>query len=79
MAVKGRRPRAYKPATKYEMNMMKLMEHFHSEEKCRQRLAELRWPNGVICPRCEGKKHAYDSKRYVYDCYSCGYQFTVIS
>jgi transposase-like protein/IS1 family transposase len=59
--------------------MMKLMENFHSEEKCRQRLAELRWPNGVKCPRCDGDKYAYDSKRYVYDCYSCGYQFTLIS
>ena len=79
MAVTGRRPRQYKPATTYETNMMKLMENFHSEEKCRQRLAELRWPDGVKCPRCDGDKYAYDSKRYVYDCYSCGYQFTLIS
>jgi transposase-like protein len=79
MAVTSRRPRAYKPETKYDMNMMKLIENFHSEEKCRQRLAELRWPDGVKCPRCDGDKYAYDSKRYVYDCYSCGYQFTVIS
>ena len=79
MAVTGRRPRAYKPETKYDMNMMKLIENFHSEGKCRQRLAELRWPDGVKCPRCDGDKYAYDSKRFVYDCYSCGYQFTVIS
>ena len=79
MAVTGRRPRQYKPATTYETNMMKLMENFHSEEKCRQRLAELRWPDGVKCPRCDGDKYAYDSKRYVYDRYSCGYQFTLIS
>ena len=61
------------------MDMMKLAERFHSEERCREVLAELRWPNGVACPRCEGKKHAYDSERYVYDCYSCGYQFSVLS
>ena len=61
------------------MDMMKLTERFHSEERCRDVLAELRWPNGVACPRCEGKRYAYDSERYVYDCYSCGYQFSVLS
>lgn len=61
------------------MNMMKLMETFHSEERCRELLEELRWPDGVACPRCEGQKHAYDSVRSVYDCYSCGYQFSVLA
>ena len=75
----NRRPRQRKPETKYEMNLMKLLENYHSEEKCRERLAELRWSDGVKCPRCEGHKYAYDSKRYVYDCYSCGYQFSVIT
>lgn len=75
----NRRPRQRKAPTKYEMNLMKLMTNFHTEEKCRERLAELRWPDGVKCPRCNGDKYAYDSKRYVYDCYSCGYQFSVIT
>ncbi len=61
------------------MDMMKLTERFHSEKRCREVLAELRWPGGVACPRCEGKKHTYDSERYVYDCYSCSYQFSVLS
>ena len=43
-----------KNGTKQEMNIMKLMEKYHSEESCRQVLAELRWPNGVACPRCGG-------------------------
>ncbi|MBI4298675.1 MAG: IS1595 family transposase [Chloroflexi bacterium] len=60
------------------MDMMQLMERFHKEEECRQILEELRWPEGAVCPRCEGEKHAYDSVRGVYDCYSCGYQFSVL-
>jgi len=61
------------------IDLMQLAEQFHSEEKCREALAELRWPDGVKCPRCEGERHAYDSERYVWDCYSCGYQFSVLS
>lgn len=61
------------------MDMMELMERFHSEEICREILEELRWPDGVKCPRCEGTKHAHDTERGVYDCYSCGYQFSVLA
>ncbi|MBI2857567.1 MAG: IS1595 family transposase [Chloroflexi bacterium] len=61
------------------MNVMKLTEQFHSEERCREVLEELRWPDGAVCPRCQGKQHARDSVRGVYDCYSCGYQFSVLA
>ena len=61
------------------MTLMHLMEHFHSEERCREVLAALRWPDGVACPRCGAMEYAYDSERYVYDCYSCGYQFSVLA
>ena len=63
-----------------EMDLSDLMERFHSDEKCREVLEELRWPNGVACPRCGVlERHAYDSERHVYDCYSCGYQFSVLA
>ena len=59
------------------MDLTKLMDG--SEHACREVLAELRWPDGVKCPRCETGRHAYDSDRYVWDCYSCGYQFSALS
>ncbi|MFN0145014.1 MAG: IS1595 family transposase [Dehalococcoidia bacterium] len=61
------------------MDLMKLMDTYGTEQACREVLAELRWPDGVICPRCETDRHAFDSGRYVWDCYSCGYQFSVMS
>ncbi len=65
---------------KQDVNLLRLMERFHSEEKCRDYLAAIRWPNGVACPRCGTlESHAYDSERYVWDCYSCGYQFSALS
>lgn len=61
------------------VNLFQLMDDFDSEKECREALADLRWPDGVTCPRCQHDKHAYDSERYVWDCYSCGYQFSVMS
>lgn len=70
---------AYKKRTPQDMDMMKLMEDFDTEQECRTALEELRWPNGPTCPRCKGKRHAHDTVRGVYDCYGCGYQFTVLT
>jgi transposase-like protein len=61
------------------LDMMNLMERFHKEEECRKVLEELRWPNGVACPRCGSLEHAHDTVRGVYDCVSCGYQFSVLA
>jgi transposase-like protein len=61
------------------IDLMALMERFHTEEACREVVAEIRWPAGVKCPRCEADRHAYDSQRFVWDCYSCGYQFSALS
>jgi transposase-like protein len=61
------------------MNLFQLMDDFDTEKECRNALAEIRWPEGVKCPRCDNAKHHYDSERYVWDCNSCGYQFSVMS
>ncbi len=60
------------------LDLFRLMEAFGSESSCREVLAELRWPEGVTCPKCQATRHAYDSDRFVWDCYSCGYQFSAI-
>jgi transposase-like protein len=64
---------------KQEMNLVKLVNQFHSEDTCREYLEELRWPDGVQCPRCESKNIRNSYTRNQYDCGSCGYQFSVTS
>jgi transposase-like protein len=75
-----------------EMNLVKLIEDFADESKCRKYLEDLRWPNGVRCPRCGSDKvkrivsvnsrakvdprTGERPKRHQFDC-SCGYQFSV--
>jgi transposase-like protein len=64
---------------KHEMNLVKLVEQFHSEDSCREYLEGLRWPDGIQCPRCESKSIRNSYTRNQYDCGSCGYQFSVTS
>ena len=35
-----------------DMNLVKLIEQFADEDRCRTYLTRLRWPEGVRCPRC---------------------------
>jgi transposase-like protein len=60
-----------------EMNLPKLIERFGSDEKCRAYLEELRWPNGLECPRCQSKKISRLTDRKQYECSECRYQFSV--
>ncbi|MEX2225258.1 MAG: IS1595 family transposase [Dehalococcoidia bacterium] len=59
---------------------MQLMKDFDTDKECRDVLEDLRWPEGVACPRCEGKKiyrAEFQKARQQFDCASCGYQFSV--
>ena len=60
-----------------EINLVNLIERYHREQSCRARLEELRWPDGVECPRCDSKNVARMDQRHQYQCRSCRYQFSV--
>lgn len=55
-----------------------LVTRFGSEERCRDYVEGLRWPDGVICLRCRQTDGiSRIEKRGQFDCASCGYQFSV--
>jgi transposase-like protein len=62
-----------------DMNIMKLMEEFGTNAKCREVLEELRWADSVKCPRCESEKVSRIKERDQFDCDECRYQFSVTS
>ena len=66
-----------KNSTKQDINLISLIERYHDEDKCRAYLEELRWPNGVACPRCGSVSISRIEKPRVFDCNSCRYQFSV--
>ncbi|MEP6669341.1 MAG: IS1595 family transposase [Chthoniobacter sp.] len=79
MKTRSRKPRTCNIPKKAEINLVNLIEQFGSNEKCRQRLTELRWPNGVECPRCASKSISTVFDRDQYDCNGCRYQFSATS
>ncbi len=60
-----------------ETNLVELIERFGTETSCRAYLEKLRWPNGLDCPRCHSARLSRLTKRPVFDCDSCRYQFSV--
>jgi transposase-like protein len=59
------------------MNLPLLVEKYGSEDRCRDYLEELRWPDGLECPRCAGRTISRIHARNQFDCDSCRYQFSV--
>ena len=49
---------------------------FRSEDLCRWYLTQLRWPDGVRCPRCSGRR-IYSRAHRPYRCGGCGIDFTL--
>jgi transposase-like protein len=71
-----------------ELNLVTLAQHFSDEDKAREFLEKLRWPDGPVCPKCGEVDNAYrlepqESKKGkhvrkgVWKCGGCREQFTV--
>ncbi len=60
------------------MTIIDLCNTFSTDERCRELLERLRWPNGPVCPRCCNQNPARlaNSTKLLY-CKECDYQFTV--
>ncbi len=62
---------------KPDIDLIKLITRFDTDEKCRIALEKLRWPNGVRCIRCDSEKISRNYKRNQFECDPCGYHFSV--
>lgn len=60
-----------------EINLINLIEKYGDDKKCRKYLEALKWPDGIICPRCSGKTISRIYERDQFDCDNCRYQFSV--
>lgn len=59
------------------MDIGKLIEEYGTEDKCIEALAELRWPNGITCPKCDSDQIGKIETRKLFQCNTCDYQFSV--
>lgn len=61
------------------MTLPDVNELYGTDERCRELLERLRWPEGVICPRCKDTRVSRLKEYARYECVGCEYQFTVTS
>jgi len=59
------------------MTLPDLMKLYPTDDKCREILTRLRWPEGVTCLRCKERRVAWLKARNQFECMACGYQFSV--
>ena len=67
------------PLSTTNLDIVTLLTEFHSNEKCLEVLEQLRWPDGVTCPRCQKPTISRIYGRNQFDCNSCRYRFSVTS
>ena len=60
----------------YPKTLAEFETRFSSEDACRAYLMQLRWPEGIACPRCEGCE-VWETRRGLFVCGSCGYHMSV--
>ena len=59
------------------MNIVEMMDRFSTDERCRELLKRLRWPNDPECPRCHAKATELETDKQLFWCPECAYQFSV--
>src|SRR5216684_919095 len=62
-----------------QMTLIDVINLFDTDERCRELLVRLRWPNGPECPRCKMPAVELATAKQLFYCKGCDYQFTVMS
>ena len=61
------------------MTLLDVNQMFSTDAQCRELLERLRWPEGVMCPRCKDTRVSRLKDYARYECVGCEYQFTATS
>jgi transposase-like protein len=61
----------------FPTTLIEAVRYFDSETVCRDILAGLRWPNGVVCPVCQSDRVGFLATRSLWRCKACRKQFSI--
>src|SRR6202522_3307025 len=66
-------------ANKLPKTLLAATRYFADLDVCVDLVATMRWPDGVTCPHCAGKRVSYLSTRRIWKCMAkeCHQQFSV--
>lgn len=65
------------PLNTPKLDLITMMGEYNSHEKCLEVLEDLRWPNGVQCPKCQSFSISRIYARRQFDCNACRCRFSV--
>jgi ribosomal protein L37AE/L43A len=65
------------PRPDFPRSILEFQQRFGDEDACRRYLFGSRWPDGFACARCSGQIAGEQSKRWLWECRSCGHQTSV--
>lgn len=65
----------------FPQSLLQAIRYFENPDVCVDFVAEMRWPDGPICPHCEGDRVSYLKSRRIWKCMNkdCHKQFSVKS
>lgn len=63
--------------TRQPETLIEAVRYFADLDVCTEFVAKLRWPNGPVCPRCEGTEYSYLTTRRLWKCKACKKQYSV--
>jgi len=68
-----------KKGAEFPKSLLQATRYFNDPDVCVDFVAAMRWPQGVTCPHCEGKRVSYLSSRRIWKCMAkeCHKQFSV--
>ncbi len=58
-------------------SLLQAIRYFSDLDRCNDFVANLRWPNGPVCPDCGSVEHSYLTTRRLWKCKACKKQFSV--
>src|ERR1035437_4221409 len=62
---------------RYPKDFQEFLAQFKSEEDCWNYIFETRWPNGFVCPKCNGSNKYWITEQKLIHCSSCGHQASI--
>lgn len=57
--------------------LLEAVRYFTDLDVCTEFVAKLRWPNGLVCPRCGCVEYSYLTTRRIWKCKGCKKQYSV--
>lgn len=63
----------------FPRTLREFRERFAEEDACYEYLNQSRWPEGMACPRCQGRQFWRRTQRCLHQCRTCGYEVSPIA